>query len=109
MSVQPITPPAIISIHGRILVPLVVVFTKLDKLHFREKQRLKKEYKSKGQSLQEATTRAQEEYLETSKVKYTESCLKILNSIAVLKGWARHTFVSIKRKDISAHISLRTN
>jgi len=82
-------------------IPIIVVFTKLDRLQFHEKRRLKKEYVRKGLSAQDAAARAEVEYINSSKEKYTDSCIKILESISVLKAWAKYTFVSCKREFIN--------
>ena len=81
----------------RYLVPLIVVFTKLDKLEYRELQRLKTLYKGQGMDQQSALAKAKNDCVAAATKEYETSCVKILKSSLVPGAWTGFCPVSIKR------------
>lgn len=75
----------------------MIVFTKLDKLYFQEKRRLKKEGIKLKMSHKEAEEKAEREYQASADAKYRESCVQILQSVAVLRDGVEYCVVSNKR------------
>ena len=75
---------------------MIIVFTKLDRLRFQEKLRLKREYMKQGMDSQAAKEKAQNEHIASAEAKYNQSCVEVFQSVSVLKGWAKHCAVSNK-------------
>ncbi|KAF8638745.1 hypothetical protein AX17_001986 [Amanita inopinata Kibby_2008] len=80
-------------------IAMIVVFTKIDRLRFQEKRRLKKGYVQKGMDSRAATERAQSEHLASAEARYNESCVGVLQSVSALKDWAKYCAVSNKLSD----------
>ncbi|KAE9410719.1 hypothetical protein BT96DRAFT_912200 [Gymnopus androsaceus JB14] len=70
-------------------VPVIVVFTKMDRLQFREQKRIKKSYVDSGMDSKAATAKA----------KVDCSCVKVLESSLVPKAWTKYCAVSNKNHD----------
>ena len=81
----------------RSLVPVIVVFTKLDRLQFREQKRLKKLYIDQGMDPKSAQAKAKLDCVAAAKKEYETSCVAILQSKFVPAAWARFCPVSNKR------------
>ncbi|KAG1840195.1 hypothetical protein DFJ58DRAFT_907932 [Suillus subalutaceus] len=77
-------------------VPLIVVFTKLDKLQFSERMRLQKEYTSNGQN-SKAMRNAKEQYVAAAAKKYQSSCVDVLQSPKIPQAWSHYCAVSMKQ------------
>ena len=81
----------------RSLVPVIVVFTKLDRLQFREQKRLKKLYVDQGMDPKSAQAKAKLDCVAAAKEQYETSCVAILQSSFVPAAWTRFCPVSNKR------------
>jgi hypothetical protein len=81
---------------GDHVVPLIVVFTKIDRLRFREQRQLKKTYMHSGMDAETATTRSHEESAAAVDAKFAKSCVEVLQSDRIPKAWAEYCAVSFK-------------
>lgn len=81
----------------RYLVPLIVVFTKLDKLQYRERERLRTLYRSQGMDPKSALAKAKDDCVAAATKEYENSCVEILKSRLVPAAWSRFCPVSNKR------------
>ena len=75
---------------------MIIVFTKIDRLHFHEKSRLTDEYMEQGMEYPIAREKAQKDYVTSAEEKYNRSCVEVFQSDSVLKGWANYCAVSYK-------------
>lgn len=80
-------------------VPVIVVFTKLDRLQFREQKRLKKLYIDQGMDPKSAQAKAKLDCVAAAKKQYETSCVAILQSKFVPAAWTRFCPVSNKQHD----------
>jgi hypothetical protein len=81
-------------------VPVIVVFTKMDRLRFREQKRLTKQHIGLGMDTNEAKARAKVECIGAADAAYEESCVKVLQSDLVPRAWKHHCAVSYKRESM---------
>jgi len=78
-----------------------VAFTKIDRLEFKEKKRLKKMYVEMGMDVKQALDRAKTECVVTAAAEYNKYCVEILESDLVPPAWTRYCPVSYKREPTS--------
>lgn len=78
----------------------MVVFTKLDRLEFKQQKLLKAEYINSGMDRAAATSRAKEECISAASEAYEESCVFVLKSKLVPHAWTDYCAVSYKRKHL---------
>jgi predicted GTPase len=78
------------------VVPVIVAFTKIDRLEFRVKKRLKQEYVAAGMDSKIAMQKAAEKCLAVAAAEYEKSCVDILRSDFVPKAWVSYCAVSNK-------------
>lgn len=79
-------------------VPVIVVFTKLDRLEFREQKRIKKMYVEQGMDGKSASILAKNEAAAAAASAYETTCVKVLESDLVPRAWTSHCSVSNKRE-----------
>lgn len=77
-------------------VPVIVVFTKMDRLQFREQKRIKKSYVDSGMDSKAATAKAKVDCVAAAISEYEQSCVKVLESSLVPKAWTKYCAVSNK-------------
>ena len=78
----------------------MIVFTKVDRLEFREQKRLKAEYIKAGMDKAMAAAKAKEESIEAAQEAYEESCVSVLKSKLVPPAWTHYCAVSYKRENL---------
>ena len=78
---------------------MIVVFTKIDRLEFKEQKRLKAHYISSGVDKVAATRNAKADCIDAAKKAYEESCVRVLKSSLVPAAWTHYCAVSNKRKN----------
>ena len=80
-------------------VPLIVVFTKLDRLQFRQRMRLKKTNTEGGMDPKAAAAKAETDCIASASDIYQKSCVDVLQSkrITGMQAWSAYCAVSIKR------------
>lgn len=79
-------------------VPVIVVFTKLDRLEFREQKRIQKMYVKQGMDGKSASIQAKKEAAAAATLAYETSCVEVLESDLVPRAWSLHCSVSNKRE-----------
>lgn len=88
-------------LHHRLCsVPVIVVFTKIDRLQFREQKRLKKIYIEGGMEAKLALAQAKINCVAEAAAEYKKSCLDVLRSDLVPAAWSKCCAVSNKREPI---------
>jgi len=80
-------------------VPVIVAFTKIDRLEFKEKKRLKKMYVEMGMDAKQALDRAKTECVAAAAAEYNKYCVEILESDLVPPAWTRYCPVSYKHPE----------
>ena len=78
-------------------VPVIIVFTKLDRLEFKEQKRLRAEYAQSGLDKATAIVKARQDCIAAALKAYEKSCVGVLKSKLVPPAWARYCAVSNKR------------
>ncbi|KZP09568.1 hypothetical protein FIBSPDRAFT_900413 [Athelia psychrophila] len=86
-------------LHSDNKVPVIVVFTKIDRLQFKEQKRIKKSYVEGGMDAKTATAKAKIDCVAAAAAEYEKSCVKILESGLVPKAWTKFCVVSNKNHD----------
>ncbi|KZT37749.1 hypothetical protein SISSUDRAFT_825033 [Sistotremastrum suecicum HHB10207 ss-3] len=89
---------------GKNNVPLIVVFTKFDKLQFRQRQLARQRYIDAGMSKAEALERAKSASLKMAEDEFKRTCVNVLESDFVSKSWTSYCKVSIKDTDSVAEL-----
>jgi hypothetical protein len=82
----------------RSLVPVIVAFTKVDRLEFKEQKRIKRQYLDQGMPSKEALQRAKAECIAAAAEEYEKCCVAVLQSDLVPPAWTRYCAVSNKRE-----------
>ncbi|GJE91866.1 hypothetical protein PsYK624_080170 [Phanerochaete sordida] len=91
-------------------VPVIIVFTKLDRLEYREQRRLKAEYVEAGMDKKEAAVKARTDSIAEGVKAYERTCVSVLRSSLVPSAWTAHCAVSNKHeKTILELIKLTTS
>ncbi|KIM75259.1 hypothetical protein PILCRDRAFT_684233 [Piloderma croceum F 1598] len=80
-------------------VPVIVVFTKIDRLQFREQKRLKKIYIDRGMEAKPALAQAKTDCATEAAAAYQKSCVDVLQSDLIPAAWMKHCAVSNKHPD----------
>lgn len=78
-------------------VPVIVVFTKIDRLEFREQKRLQKHYIKTGMDLKAALAQAKTECVAAASAEFEKSCVMVLKSDLLPPAWMHYCPVSNKR------------
>jgi GTP-binding protein EngB required for normal cell division len=78
-------------------VPVIVVFTKIDRLQFKEQRRIKKLHIENGLNAKAATARAKIECVAAAAAEYEKCCVQILKSDLIPPAWMEYCAVSNKR------------
>ena len=90
-------------------VPIIIVFTKIDRLEFKEQKRLKAEYISSGVDKVTATKRAKDVRIAAARSAYEKSCVSVLKSSLVPPAWTHYCAVSNKSKVVCHILELRAD
>ncbi|EKM49677.1 uncharacterized protein PHACADRAFT_265240 [Phanerochaete carnosa HHB-10118-sp] len=91
-------------------VPVIVVFTKIDRLEFREQKRLKSEHIQSGMDKASATAKAKQDCIAAGVKEYEKSCVGVLKSDLVPNAWTHYCAVSYKHPEsIISLIQLTTS
>src|ERR1700734_1563943 len=75
-------------------VPVIVVFTKVDRLQFKEQKRIKKSYVENGMDQKSPTAKAKIDCVAAAAAQYEKSCVQVLKSGLVPPAWMKYCAVS---------------
>lgn len=89
-------------------VPVIVVFTKLDRLEYREQKRLRAEYIKAGMDKKDASAKAKTDSIGAAMKEYEKSCVNVLKSDLVPDAWAHYCAVSNKHPETIVNLIGRT-
>jgi hypothetical protein len=78
------------------VVPVIVVFTKIDRLRFQEHKRIKRSYITNGMDAKAAAAQAKNDCVAAAAALYDKTCVQVLQSDLVPRAWMKYCAVSNK-------------
>ncbi|GJE91859.1 hypothetical protein PsYK624_080100 [Phanerochaete sordida] len=80
-------------------VPVIIVFTKFDRVEFREQRRLQNEYIESGMDERQAVIKAKTDSHSAALKTYHKTCVASLKSNLPSDAWTAHCAISSKHKE----------